>query len=275
MLATLLAGFPGGFPNFGGMPGGRGQSFHFSSGPGGGGFTFSNPEDIFSQFFKSGGANMGDDEDIFASLGGMPGGFGGSRRSGGHAGMGMPRRSQPAEVTVIERPLPISLEDIFGGTTKSLKVTRKTFDLNTGKQGRESKTLNAPIKPGTKAGTKIKFTNAGDQGPDGTTQDIHFVIQEKPHPFFKREGDDLRHEVEVDLKGALTGWSKTISTIDGKQISVGASGPTSPTWTERYPGLGMPRPKKPETRGDLIVGVKIKFPTSLTADQKKKLKEIL
>jgi DnaJ family protein B protein 4 len=37
----------------------------------------------------------------------------------------------------------------------------------------------------------------------------------------------------------------------------------------------MPKSKTPEKRGDFIVGVKIKFPTSLTADQKKKLKEIL
>ena len=189
--------------------------------------------------------------------------------------MSMPRRPQTPEVTVVERPLPVTLEDMFNGTTKSLKVTRTAYDHNTGKANREAKTLNAPIKPGTKAGTKIKFTNAGDQGPEGGTQDIHFIVQEKPHALFKREGDDLRHLVEIDLKEALTGWSKTISTIEGKQISVSASGPTGPTWTERYPGLGMPKSKKPGARGDLIVAITIKFPTSLTQDQKKRLKEIL
>lgn len=52
-------------------------------------------------------------------------------------------------------------------------------------------------------------------------------------------------------------------------------GPTAPTWTDRFPGQGMPKSKKPTERGDFIVGVRIKFPRSLTAEQKEKLKEIL
>lgn len=66
-----------------------------------------------------------------------------------------------------------------------------------------------------------------------------------------------------------------MQTIDGKQISIGSSGPIQPTWQERYPNLGMPKSKKPSERGDFVVGVKIKFPTSLTPQQKEKLKEIL
>jgi DnaJ family protein B protein 4 len=37
----------------------------------------------------------------------------------------------------------------------------------------------------------------------------------------------------------------------------------------------MPKSKKPDERGDFIVGVKIVFPTSLTPAQKNQLKEIL
>lgn len=92
---------------------------------------------------------------------------------------------------------------------------------------------------------------------------------------FKREGDDIRHNVTIDLKEALTGWKRTIQTIDGKQISVSNGGPTPPTWTDRFPGQGMPKSKKPGERGDFVVGVNIKFPTSLTGDQKSQLKDIL
>ena len=98
---------------------------------------------------------------------------------------------------------------------------------------------------------------------------------QKPHTLFKREGDDIRHTCEIDLKEALTGWSRTVATIDGKQVPVHSGGPTQPTWEERFPNLGMPRSKKPTERGDFIVGVRIKFPTSLTTDQKSKLKQIL
>lgn len=101
------------------------------------------------------------------------------------------------------------------------------------------------------------------------------IREQKDHPLFKRDGDDIRHTVEISLKEALTGWKRTVSTIDGKQLSVGSGGPTQPTWEEKFPGLGMPKSKKPSERGDFIVGVKIKFPTSLSADKKEKLKEIL
>jgi DnaJ family protein B protein 4 len=114
----------------------------------------------------------------------------------------------------------------------------------------------------------------GDQ-VEGGVQDLHFIVKEKAHPLFSRDGDDIRHTVELDLKEALTGWKRTVQTIDGKSISVSQSGPTQPDWTERYPSLGMPKSKSPSNRGDFVVGVKIKFPTSLTASQKEKLKEIL
>ncbi|KAJ9627266.1 Molecular chaperone (DnaJ super) [Taxawa tesnikishii (nom. ined.)] len=177
-------------------------------------------------------------------------------------------------VTVVEKPLPVTLEDLFNGTTKKMKIKRKTYDEMTGKQSTQDRILEVPIKKGLKPGSKIKFNGVGDQ-VEGGTQDLHFIVEEKSHPLFRREGDDIRHDVEIDLKEALTGWKRTVSTIDGKQVSVSSAGPTQPTWTERYPGLGMPKSKKPDERGDFVVGVKIKFPTSLTAAQKTKLKEIL
>jgi DnaJ homolog subfamily B member 4 len=77
------------------------------------------------------------------------------------------------------------------------------------------------------------------------------------------------------LKEALTGWSKTVSTIDGKVINVFRGGPTQPGTEIRYPDQGMPKSKKPGERGDMIVEVKVKFPASLTPQQKSLLKDIL
>lgn len=164
---------PGGF-GMGGMPGG-GRSFHFSTN-GGSGFSFSNPEDIFSSFFKQGGANMGDDNDIFASFGG--GGLGGGRSRGPRGGgpRARPRERSP-EVTTVEKPLPVSLEDLFRGAHKKMKIKRKTFDPTTGKRSVEDNILDIKIEPGYKAGTKIKFKGVGDQ-EEGGTQDLHFIISE-------------------------------------------------------------------------------------------------
>ena len=100
-------------------------------------------------------------------------------------------------------------------------------------------------------------------------------MQQKKHPILSRDGDDIRATVDIDLKEALTGWSRKVSTIDGKQVNVSSAGPTQPTFEERFPSLGMPKSKTPTQRGDFVVGVKIKFPTSLTAQQKETLKTIL
>ena len=291
-----FGGMPGGMPGgFGGMGGTK--SFSYQTGGGGvnGAFNFSDPNSIFSQFFKQGGANMGDDDDIFsqfASGGGSSGGRsgGGSRRFQEANGHGRHRTVTP-EVTILERPLLVSLEDLNKGTNKKMKITRKTYDEVTGKRKSEEKVLDIEIKAGYKAGTKIKFKNVGDQESDGTTQDMHFVITEvieapyhqtiptnseqKEHPTLKRSDDNLITTIELSLKESLTGWSRTVTTIDGRQLPVSGSGPTQPGYREVFPHLGMPKSKKPSERGDMIVEIKVKFPGTLSQEQKRALKEIL
>ncbi|KAF6845152.1 dnaJ heat shock family protein [Colletotrichum musicola] len=269
-------GMPGGF-NFGGMPaGGGGRSFHFSTGTGGdgSGFRFSSADDIFAEFMRSGAAGGMGGDDIFSSFGGgMPrqGGRSSRMRSGGFDSP-RPREATP-EVTTVERPLPLTLEELFRGVTKKMKIKRKTFD-ETGKRTTTDQVLEVPIKPGLKKGSKIKFKGVGDQ-EEGGQQDLHFILEEKPHPLFAREDNDLVHTVELDLKEALTGWKRTVTTIDGKQLNIDKNGPTQPGSSDRYPGLGMPISKKPGTRGDFVIKYNVKFPTTLTAQQKQKLKEIL
>ena len=270
-------GMPGGFGGMGGMPSGGGRSFHFSTGGGGGGFNFSNPDDIFASFFKAGGASMGDDDDIFSQFGGMHGGRsgGGFGSSGRSSKMRESRHRAPEpEVTTVERDLPVTLEQLYKGAKKKMNIKRKTFDEATGKRKMEEKLLEIDIKPGYKAGTKIKFKGFGDQ-EEGGTQDLHFIIKEKEHDRFERIGDDLRTTVKIPLKEALTGWKQTVTTIDGRNIAVSGGGPTQPGHETRYRELGMPKSKKPGERGDMIVRVQVDFPTHLTPTQKSQLKEIL
>jgi DnaJ homolog subfamily B member 4 len=173
----------------GGMPGGGGaRTFHFSTGGGGGGgmpgFNFSDPNDIFSEFLKGaaaggmGGGGMGgagmDDDFMSSFMGGSP--RSGARRASGFGGGRRPRDHTP-EVSVVERDLPVSLEDLYNGTTKKMKIKAKKFDAATGKQTNEDKVLEVPIKPGLKAGSKIKYNNVGDQ-VEGGTQDLHFIVKE-------------------------------------------------------------------------------------------------
>ncbi|KAI0101561.1 hypothetical protein GGR51DRAFT_563464 [Nemania sp. FL0031] len=271
-------GMPGGFQgfDFSSMPGGT-QSFRFSTQ----GFNFSNPNETFSNFMRGGGGGFGDDDDdAFASIFGgaiprVPGSR--SARTRGFAGGDSFRtsasREPAAEPTTVERPLPLTLEEMYNGITKKMKVKRKTFD-ESGKRTTSDQVLEVPIKPGLKKGSKIKFKGVGDQ-EEGGKQDLHFIVEEKPHPLFVRDGDDLIHTIDLELKEALTGWKRTVTTIDGKQINIEKAGPTGPGMSDSYPGQGMPISKKQGERGNFIIKYNVKFPTSLTAQQKQQLKMIL
>lgn len=92
---------------------------------------------------------------------------------------------------------------------------------------------------------------------------------------YTREDNDLYHTINLTLKEALTGWKRTVPTIDGRQINIEKGGPTQPGSLDRYPGLGMPISKKPGQRGDFVLKYHVQFPTSLTTEQKDQLKEIL
>lgn len=104
-------------------------------------------------------------------LGGMPGGR--PPRGGGFSQK--PRAPTP-EPTIVEKDLPVTLEEIFKGTTKKVKTKSKAFDAS-GKRTVEELTLEATIKPGLRAGSKIKYKNVGDQ-EEGGRQDMHLIVKE-------------------------------------------------------------------------------------------------
>lgn len=269
---TGAGGMPENFTSFGfsGMPSGGAGAFPFSR------FNFSDPESIFYQFMRSSGD--GDLDDVFPGFSGSSRSFGGRstrmRSSFGSEQPTMRNARQPTpEVTTVERPLPLSLEDMFTGVTKKMKIKRKMFD-DSGKRTTTDTVLEVPIKPGLKKGSKIRFKGVGDQ-EEGGQQDLVFIVEEKPHPLYVREGDDLVHTVDLDLKEALTGWKRNVTTIDGKRLSIEKAGPTQPGSSDSYPSLGMPISKKPGQRGNFIVKYNVKFPSSLTAEQKEQLREIL
>lgn len=175
------------------MPGGGGgtRTFHFSTGGGPGGFSFSNADDIFREFAKGGAGSSGtggglDDDDIFSMLnGGMGGGGFRSRPRGGP--QAQRKRAPTPEPTVIEKDLPVTLEEIFNGVTKKVTTKSKSFDPS-GKLTTREVILEAKIKPGLRNGSKIKYKNFGDS-EEGGRQDMHLIVKEVCNtPIFQSKG---------------------------------------------------------------------------------------
>ena len=220
--------------------------------------------------------NVNNGHSSFSSMpGGMPGGIPRGRRSTSRSDSS-PGIDKPAEVT---KPLKVSLEDLYNGSVKHLKVGRKLIDGTS-----EDRVLDVQIHPGWKGGTKIRFAKAGNELPPmGDAQDLVFVVEEKPHQVFKRDDNDLIANLKIPLVEALTGppsgtKEKVLEMLDGRKLRVPfPAGVVKPGQQSRISGEGMPIRKggAMRTKGDLIVNWEIVFPNSLSPSQKEGVKKIL
>lgn len=205
---------------------------------------------------------------------GFPGQF--FQSSGGHPHRhgvqhGKKLRQDPA----IEKELPISLEEIASGCTKKMKITRKVIQPNS-RTFQEDKILTINVKPGWKSGTKITYPQEGDQSPSSVPADVVFIIKDKPHPLFKRDGADIRHTAKISLKEALTcNFVVKVPTLTGEFVNLPIKDIVKPTTTKRIVGKGLPHIKEPNRKGDLYVHFDIQFPSSLPEPTKQILADIL
>ena len=135
--------------------------------------------------------------------------------------------------------------------------------------------LTIDIKPGWKKGTKITFPEKGNEQPNVIPSDLVFIIDEKPHSVFTRDGNDLIVTQKIPLAEALTGYTLHLTTLDGRNLTVPINTVIHPTYEEVIPREGMPLPKDPTKRGNLRIKFNIKFPTRLTPEQKSGIKNLL
>jgi DnaJ-class molecular chaperone len=80
------------------------------------------------------------------------------------------------QVEKLEVDLKVSLEDIYNGVTKRMKISRSRKQAN-GSYRKEDKILTIDVKKGWKEGTKITFNGEGDERPHHTAGDIIFVLK--------------------------------------------------------------------------------------------------
>lgn len=81
-----------------------------------------------------------------------------------------------------------------------------------------------------------------------------------PHPRFKREGDTLSLDLEVDVPTAVLGGKVPVATLAGT-VNLTIPPGTSSGRTIRLAGRGMPHLQNPDEHDDLLVRVMIKVPT--------------
>lgn len=139
----------------------------------------------------------------------------------------------------------------------------------------EEELLTIQVKPGWKKGTKITFEGKGNEKPGAYPADVRFVIAEKRHPMFRREGDDLELGVEIPLVEALTGCSLSIPLLGGDKMKLNIDDIIVPGYEKLIPEQGMPIAKEEGKRGDLKVTFLVEFPKQLSEEQRSDIIRIL
>lgn len=221
-------------------PGGAGAG----AGSGGDGF-----EDIFGGLFNPGGGggrgrtsySPNDLPPEFADLFG--GGFGGGGFGGGRGGYGAPTKGADRTATAT-----ISFAGAMRGTTVSLREP-------------DGDVIEVRVPAGIKDGQKVRAKGKGAPGSGGPG-DLLVTVKVKDHPFFHREGMNLRIHVPVTFDEAALGATVEVPTLDGN-VKVKVPAGTSSGKILRVKGRGVKTAKK---TGDLLVELEIAVPSSLSDD---------
>lgn len=133
-------------------------------------------------------------------------------------------------------------------------------------------TVTVKVPPGVRDGGRLRVPGKGEPGPGGAAGDLVLRIKVTPHPFFRREGDDLHVDVPVTVSEAGLGAKIQVPTLSGKATLKVPAG-TQNGAVLRLKGKGAPRPKGGGA-GDLYVHIQVSAPQNLDAKTRKLLEEL-
>jgi DnaJ-class molecular chaperone len=119
---------------------------------------------------------------------------------------------------------------------------------------------------------KIKIPAGADDGTRIRFDDFDISLDIKPHPRFRREGQDVYVDEEIPFTTAVLGGTKQIKTLNGELNLKIRPGTQSHTLV-RLRGEGIPYLRS-GGKGDLYVRIKVKVPEKLTPEQKRLLKQL-
>lgn len=219
-----------------------GSGARFSAGaPGSGTAGF---EDIFGGLFGdrfsgapgTGGGRFGGGADFSDLFGGV------GDRFGSRFGSSPKGADRTAKTT-------ISFKGAVRGTTVGLREANGNV-------------IDVRIPPGIKEGQKVRVKGKGQQGPGGTG-DLLVEVSIQPHPFFERDGDNIRIHLPVTFDEAALGATVEVPTVHGEKVRIKVPAGTSSGRVLRLKGHGI---RRKNSQGDMLVVVDIHVPKELNDD---------
>lgn len=130
------------------------------------------------------------------------------------------------------------------------------------------------IPAGVENGQVIKIKGKGGEGLNGGPNGdlyIKFVINNRTE--FKRDGNNLYSNVELNLYTSLLGGEIMVDTFSGK-VKLKIAPETQNGTKVKLKGKGFPVYKQEGEFGDLIITYNIRIPTNLSEKEKELFKEL-
>jgi DnaJ-class molecular chaperone len=202
-----FVGPDGGMP--GGGPGGEPFTFRWGGGGGPGNFQQVDPEQMEEILRMFGG---GGDEG--------PGGLGGIFGRRGRGAGTRSRHARPAAAEPSTADVTVPFETAARGGSVTLNV--------------DGKELNVKVPAGIEEGKTLRVAGQGAGGGD-----LHLRVHVAPHPYFRREGNDVILEVPISVPEAVLGTKVDVPTLDGTRLTVTVPPGTSSGKRLRLRGKGI------------------------------------
>lgn len=187
-------------------------------------------EELFRQFTGGGGAGF--------DLGDL---FGGGRK---RKSTGRPRRHSGEAV---ESDVTVPFEVAANGGSVAIEIDRQRIDVK----------VPAGIEDGKKLRVPAEAT--------GST-DVLLRVRIAPHPYFRRDGNDITLDVPIGLAEAVLGGKVEVPTLDGARLEVKVPPGTSGGAKLRLRGKGV-------NGGDQYLVFKVVVPSGTVDDRSRELLE--
>ena len=148
-------------------------------------------------------------------------------------------------LTVVRCSLDVDFLDAVNGGTRTVTLP-------------DGSTLDVKIPPGTRDGQVLRLRGKGQPGfGEAPPGDALIEVHVRPHPLFRREGDDIQIDLPISVRDAVLGGKLRVPTPTGTVTM------TIPKWSNtgaklRLKGKGILRPDG--SRGDEFVTLKIMLP---------------
>ncbi len=133
--------------------------------------------------------------------------------------------------------------------------------------------LSVEIPAGVDDGMSIRLGGQGEPGERGGPRgNLYVTLHVKSHPYFKRQGNHVTLELQINIAQAALGDTVTVPTLEGQREITIPAGTQSGT-VLRLRGLGFPQVRG-SGRGDQLVFINVAVPKQLSPQQRDLFEEL-